>query len=49
MYSSIYSMREDLEKLKKPSGSRANPVRNCKDLYLGHPNYKDGKYYIEKF
>lgn len=46
MYSSIYSMREDLEKLRKPSGSRANPVRNCKDLYLGHPNYKDGKYHL---
>lgn len=46
MYSSIYAMREDLENIRKPSGSRENPVRCCKDLYLGHPNYEDGKHYF---
>lgn len=43
MYSSIYSMRQDLERIKKPVGSRENPVRTCKDLFYGHPQFKDGE------
>jgi hypothetical protein len=43
MYSSIYTMRQDLERIKKPQGSKENPVRSCKDLYFGHPQFKDGK------
>ena len=43
MYSSIYTMRTDLERIKKPQGSKDNPVRSCKDLYFGHPQFKDGK------
>ena len=42
MYSSIYTMRQDLERIKKPQGSKENPVRSCKDLYFGHPQFKDG-------
>lgn len=44
MYSSIYSMRQELDRIRKPVGSRENPVRTCKDLYYGHPQFKNGKY-----
>lgn len=43
MYSSIYTMRQDLERIRKPLGTRDNPVRTCKDLFYGHPHFKDGK------
>lgn len=43
MYSSIYAMRQDLDRIRKPVGTRENPVRTCKDLYYGHPQFKDGK------
>lgn len=43
MYSTIYTMRQDLERIRKPVGTRENPVRSCKDLFYGHPHFKDGK------
>lgn len=43
MYSTIYTMRQDLERIRKPVGTRENPVRSCKDLFYGHPQFKDGK------
>lgn len=42
IYSSLYTMREDLERMRKPYGSRDNPARTCKDLFFGHPSTKDG-------
>jgi len=42
--SSIYSMRQDLERIRKPVGTRENPVMTCKDLFYGHPQFKDGDY-----
>lgn len=42
MYNSIYAMRQDLERARKPLGTRENPARNCKDLYYGHPQFLNG-------
>lgn len=42
--SSIYGMRQDLERIRKPVGTRDNPVMTCKDLFYGHPQFKDGNY-----
>ena len=42
MYSSIYTMRQDLERVKKPIGTKDNPVRTCRDLFYGHPQFGDG-------
>ena len=42
MYSTIYGMRQDLEKVRKPLGTRENPARSCRDLYFGHPHFSDG-------
>lgn len=43
MYSTIYSMRQELEQVRKPSGIKENPSRTCRDLFYGHPHLKDGK------
>lgn len=46
MYNTIYEMRQDLERVKKPLGTRENPVRSCKDLFYGHPQFPDGKLFF---
>jgi collagen type V/XI/XXIV/XXVII alpha len=43
VYTDVYNMRMELEKLRKPLGTRNNPARTCKDLAQGHPHFKDGK------
>lgn len=47
MYTNIYTMRQDLDRLKKPIGTKDNPSRTCKDLFYGHPKFKDGWYWID--
>ncbi|KAJ8927806.1 hypothetical protein NQ314_019688, partial [Rhamnusium bicolor] len=47
MYSTIYTMRQDLERVRKPTGTKENPGRTCRDLYYGHPHYIDGWYWID--
>lgn len=47
MYTNIYTMRQDLDRLKKPIGSKDNPSRTCKDLFYGHPKFRDGWYWID--
>lgn len=42
IYSDIYNMRVELERVRKPLGTRDNPVRTCRDLFYGHPHFKDG-------
>ena len=47
MYSSIYSMRQELDRYRKPDGTRENPARSCRDLWYGHPHLKSGWYWID--
>lgn len=42
MYNTIYAMRQDLERTKKPVGTRESPARSCKDLFYGHSSFNDG-------
>lgn len=44
MYSSIYAMRQELERVRKPVGSKDNPGRTCKDIFYGHPQFTNGKF-----
>lgn len=47
MYSSIYSMRQEMDRIRKPTGTRANPARTCRDLHFGHASFADGYYWID--
>lgn len=47
MYANIYVIRKQIDVMKKPIGTKENPARTCRDLYLGHPDYQDGKYWID--
>merc|ERR1740128_317066 len=47
VYTDIYNMRIELEKIKKPIGTRSSPARTCQDLHYGHPQMKDGFYWID--
>lgn len=47
MYSSIYSMRQELDRIRKPVGTRDNPARTCKDLWFGHQQFENGWYWID--
>lgn len=44
MYSTIYSMKQEMDRIRRPIGTKDNPVRTCKDLYFGHPQFEDGKF-----
>jgi len=47
VYTDVYDMRIQLEKMRKPIGTRDSPARSCKDLHHGHPQLKDGYYWID--
>ena len=47
VYTDIYNMRIELEKIKKPIGTRNSPARTCQDLHYGHPQMKDGNPFKE--
>lgn len=47
MYSSIYSMRQELNRIRKPVGTRENPARTCKDLWYGYQKFENGFYWID--
>ena len=46
MYADIYNLRIELERVRKPLGTRENPVRTCRDLFYGNPHFKDGKPFL---
>jgi hypothetical protein len=43
VYTDVYNMRIELEKMRKPIGTRDSPARSCKDLSQGHSKLEDGK------
>lgn len=47
MYSSIYTMRQELDRMRRPLGIRENPARTCKDLWFAHQQFEDGYYWID--
>lgn len=48
VYSKIYLLSQELDRIRNPMGTKENPVRTCKDLYYGHPDFKDGKIKFQK-
>jgi len=47
VYTDIYNIKIELEKMKKPLGTRNSPARTCQDLHYGHPQMNDGFYWID--
>jgi len=43
----LASLDKQINDLKKPDGSKANPARTCKDLFLCNPEFESGIYYID--
>jgi collagen type V/XI/XXIV/XXVII alpha len=42
VYTSIYAMRREIDGIRKPFGTKANPARSCRDIYYAHPTFDDG-------
>lgn len=40
----IQSLKDEIESIKRPSGTQTNPARTCKDLHMCHGDFKDGRY-----
>ncbi len=42
IFHSIDELDTEIKGIKFPQGTRSNPARSCKDIFLGHPEFKDG-------
>uniref|UniRef100_A0AAV2ITL0 Fibrillar collagen NC1 domain-containing protein n=1 Tax=Knipowitschia caucasica TaxID=637954 RepID=A0AAV2ITL0_KNICA len=47
IFGSLNSLKLEIEQMKHPLGTQANPARTCKDLQLCHPDFPDGDYWID--
>jgi len=43
----LEAISAQIESLKKPTGTRKNPARTCRDLALCHPTWPSGNYWID--
>lgn len=48
MAASIESIKKEIEEIRRPSGTQANPARSCKDLYLCNKGKVDGRFFKRK-
>ena len=42
IFNDIDRLDSEIVAIKTPTGTRENPARTCRDIFLGHPDYKDG-------
>uniref|UniRef100_A0A8C5RRZ2 Fibrillar collagen NC1 domain-containing protein n=1 Tax=Laticauda laticaudata TaxID=8630 RepID=A0A8C5RRZ2_LATLA len=47
IYGSLESLRQEIEGMRKPLGTRDSPARTCQDLQLSQPELPDGEYWID--
>ncbi|KAG5840929.1 hypothetical protein ANANG_G00194080 [Anguilla anguilla] len=47
IFGSLNALKQEIEHMKHPLGTHANPARTCKDLQLCHPDFADGEYWID--
>lgn len=47
IFAALESLKQELQMMKEPMGTVENPARSCRDLWLCHPEYKDGLYHID--
>ncbi|NXY85027.1 CO5A1 protein, partial [Alcedo cyanopectus] len=43
IFGSLNSLKQEIEGLRRPMGTRDNPARTCQDLQLSHPALADGE------
>ena len=41
----IQSLKDEIESIKRPSGTQTNPARSCKDLHMCRGDLKDGRWF----
>jgi len=47
IFETIDDIRDELNEIKAPPGTKASPARTCKDIYLAYPNSTDGWYWVD--
>uniref|UniRef100_A0A4W4GCI5 Fibrillar collagen NC1 domain-containing protein n=1 Tax=Electrophorus electricus TaxID=8005 RepID=A0A4W4GCI5_ELEEL len=47
IFGSLNSLRQEIESMRLPLGTKDSPARTCQDLHLSQPEYKDGEYWID--
>uniref|UniRef100_A0AAY4BI35 Fibrillar collagen NC1 domain-containing protein n=1 Tax=Denticeps clupeoides TaxID=299321 RepID=A0AAY4BI35_9TELE len=47
VFASLTSMKTDVQGLRMPLGTFDSPACTCKELWMCHPDYKDGEYWID--
>src|SRR5205085_873062 len=43
IYANIYVIRKEISYLKRPMGTKENPSRTCKDIFLAYKEFESGK------
>uniref|UniRef100_A0A8C7VLZ4 Collagen, type XI, alpha 2 n=1 Tax=Oncorhynchus mykiss TaxID=8022 RepID=A0A8C7VLZ4_ONCMY len=47
IFGSLNSLRQEIETMRFPLGTKDSPARTCQDLKLSQPELKDGEYWID--
>lgn len=45
IFGSLDSLREEIEQMRRPTGTQDSPGRTCQDLKLCHPELPDGQWW----
>jgi collagen type V/XI/XXIV/XXVII alpha len=47
VFAALESLKQELTLMREPMGTYDNPARSCKDLWLCHPDFPNGYYFID--
>merc|ERR1712242_110009 len=47
IFAALESLKQELQMMKEPMGTKGNPARSCRDLWLCHQDFPDGDYWID--